>query len=349
MQFNAPESYSQQQLDALLLLKADKTELINAYSKTEDDALLLLKADKTELINSYTKTETEIKLELKVNVSNTVDSYSKSEDDSLLLLNADKTELIDTYCKSETNSKDKIYAKSEDDAFLLLKANQTYQTNQVDLTSTLTISGLKQIIIISASIISKLSKNDASILFAGSSDKLVSSLVAQPQLQEIKVIAAGKSKAYVFSTKEELNDWIFIQDNITKLVIGDNLYIVDKEVIDYLWDRTDLKLLETELFDLNNVNITLGAAIGGRYDNSSVLLDDRGVKSISDINVRVSYTKDEDDALLPLKADKTQLIESYSKSERYVILDGAGGVMELLILSIVQTKVYIEVFIQVFG
>ncbi|KAA6391370.1 MAG: hypothetical protein EZS28_013099, partial [Streblomastix strix] len=86
---NARESYNQEQLDEMLLLKADKSELIDSYSKTEDDALLLLKA----------------------NVVDIVDSYSKTEDDALLLLKADKSELIDSY------------SKTEDDALLLLKAN----------------------------------------------------------------------------------------------------------------------------------------------------------------------------------------------------------------------------------
>ncbi|KAA6357404.1 MAG: hypothetical protein EZS28_047069, partial [Streblomastix strix] len=162
---------------------------------------------------------------------------------------------------------------------------------------------------------------------------------------------------------EELNDWMAIQDNVAKLVIGDNLYIVDKEITDYWWDGTDLKVLETELPDMSNVITTLGAATGGGnaitdisingniltpaknttfvttgfdqtitgmktftstiisngiqyygYDNSSVFLAGGGVRSIAVIQ-SVSYTKSEDDALLLLKADKTQLIDSYTKGE----------------------------------
>ncbi|KAA6390799.1 MAG: hypothetical protein EZS28_013674 [Streblomastix strix] len=122
-------SYSKSEDDALLLLKADKTQLIDSYviietynflnnkcntgvsyNKVEEDAIQLLKADKTQLIYSYTK----------------------SEDDALLLLKVDKTQLIDSYTKGETNNLQNnnadtgvSYTKGEDDALQLLKANKT--------------------------------------------------------------------------------------------------------------------------------------------------------------------------------------------------------------------------------
>ncbi|KAA6372156.1 MAG: hypothetical protein EZS28_032319, partial [Streblomastix strix] len=219
-------TYTKTKDEALLFLKADKSEVIDSYSKTEDDALLLLKADKSD---TYSKTEDDALLLLKANVVDIVDSYSKTEDNALLLLKADKNELIDSY------------SKIEDDALLLLKANVADLTNYVDLTSAQTITGQKQFGVINVSNISKLNKNDASILLAGGGDMLVSSLVTQSQLQEVREIATGKSKAYVFSTQDELNDCMAIQDNLEKLVIGDNLYIVDKEVTDNWWDGTDLK------------------------------------------------------------------------------------------------------------
>ncbi|KAA6352858.1 MAG: hypothetical protein EZS28_051615, partial [Streblomastix strix] len=44
---------------------------------------------------------------------------------------------------------------------------------------------------------------------------------------------------------------------------GDNLYIVDKQVMDYLWDGSNLRALETELPDMSNIMTILGAATGG--------------------------------------------------------------------------------------
>ncbi|KAA6343447.1 MAG: hypothetical protein EZS28_052310, partial [Streblomastix strix] len=155
--------------------------------------------------------------------------YTAGQVDALLDENADKKQLIDSY------------SKFEDDALLLLKADKTDLNNYVDQTSAQTVSGQKQFGIVSVSGFSKQSKNDESLLLAEGGDILVGSLVTQPQLQEVRDIATGKSKAYVFSTQDELNDWIVVQDSVTNLAIGDNLYNVIKEVIDYWWDGTDLK------------------------------------------------------------------------------------------------------------
>ncbi|KAA6398959.1 MAG: hypothetical protein EZS28_005515 [Streblomastix strix] len=259
-------TYTKSEDDALLLLKADKSQLIDSYTKSEDDALLLLKADKSQLIDSYTKSEDDALLLAKADKTTT---YTKSEDDALLLLKADKTQLIDSYTKSQDDAllllkadKATTYTKTEDDALLLLKANAADLTNYVDTNSAQTITGTKQFGVISATTISKLTKNDASILLAGGGDMLVSTLVNQPQLQEVRDIAIGRSKGYVFSTLAELNSWMAIPDNVAKLSIGDSLYIVDSQVIDYWWDGTQLRELETQLPDLTNVVTSLGTATG---------------------------------------------------------------------------------------
>ncbi|KAA6389464.1 MAG: hypothetical protein EZS28_015010 [Streblomastix strix] len=111
--------------------------------------------------------------------------------------------------------------------------------------------------------VSKQGKNDASILLAGGGDMIICSLVNQTELQEVRDITFGKLKAYLFDTQSDLNDWMAIQDNVAKLAIGDNLYIVDKQIVDYWWDSTDLKVLETEQPDMTNVITTLGTATGG--------------------------------------------------------------------------------------
>ncbi|KAA6395908.1 MAG: hypothetical protein EZS28_008568 [Streblomastix strix] len=349
----APNVYTRPEANEIFDTKADKSE---TYTKTETDSLLDAKADKTQLIDQYTKSEDDALLLLKSNIIDIVDSYSKTEDDALLDAKADKTDIIDSY------------SKSQDDAFLPLKANVTDLTNYVDLTSAQIMTGQKQFGIISASSISKLSKNDASILLAGGGDMLVSSLVTQSQLQEIRDIASGKSKIYVFSTLDELNDWISYQENVAKLVIGDNLYIVDKEVTDYWWEGINLKVPKIELSNIINVITTPGTAIGGgnaitdisidgnvltpaknknfvekeydqsisgqktfnttihsvgimvqTYDNSSVVCAGGVTRSIADTQ-SASYSNSEDDALLLLKADMTQLIGSYTKQEDDALL-----------------------------
>ncbi|KAA6395671.1 MAG: hypothetical protein EZS28_008801 [Streblomastix strix] len=304
--------YSKIETDTLLDAKADKTELIDSYSKTEDDAHLLLKADqlttytktetdtlfdvKADKTDTYTKTETDTLLDAKADKTELIASYSKTEDDALLLLKADqlttytktetdtlldakadKTELIDAYSKCETYTRDKVYTKTETDKKLDDEVSKTEQDEYVDITSAQTITGQKQFGIISVSSISKQSKNDASILLASGGDMLVSSLVSQPQLQEVRDIASGKSKGYVFATTQEMNTWMEDQENVAKLAIGDNLYIVDKEVMDYWWDGTNLRALETELPDMSNVVTTLGAATGNGNAITDISIDDNTI------------------------------------------------------------------------
>ncbi|KAA6384693.1 MAG: hypothetical protein EZS28_019780, partial [Streblomastix strix] len=267
------DAYNKTEADALLDDKLNITDQIDAYSKQEDDALVLLKADKIELIDAYTKQEANALLDEKLNISDQIDAYNKSEVDALLDDKLNITDQIDAYTKIEVdallddklNITDQIdaYSKQEDDALLLLKADKSELADYVDLASTQTITGQKQFGIISVSIISKLNKNDASILLAGGGDMLVSSLVSQPQLQEVRDIASGKSKGYVFATMDEMNTWMDDQENVAKLAIGDNIYIVDKQVMDYWWDGSNLRALETELPDMSNVMTILGAATGG--------------------------------------------------------------------------------------
>ncbi|KAA6353458.1 MAG: hypothetical protein EZS28_051015 [Streblomastix strix] len=170
----------------------------------------------------------------------------------------------DTLFDDKLNITDQIdaYSKQEDDNKLLLKADKTELDIYVDLASTYTVIGQKQFIIKNVSSISKLSKNDASILLAGGGDMLISSLVSQPQLQEVRDIASGKSKGYVFETTDEMNTWMEDQKNDTKLAIGDNLNFFDKQVMDYQRDGTGFRALETEVQDMSNVMIILGTAIG---------------------------------------------------------------------------------------
>ncbi|KAA6401018.1 MAG: hypothetical protein EZS28_003457 [Streblomastix strix] len=308
----APDVYTRPEANEIFDTKADK---IDSYTRTEADTLLEDKADKT-------------------------DTYTKSETDVLLDDKADKSELIDSY------------SKTEDDALLLLKANVADLTNYVDLTFAQTITGQKQFGVISVSSLSKLSKNVASIFFVGKGDMLVSSFVTQLQLQEVRDIATGKSKAYVFSLQGELNDWMAVYENVAKLMIGDNLYIVDKKVTDYWWDGTDLKVLEIELPDMSYVIITLGTATGGGnaiinisiYGNVLTPVKDKnfvdtdydqsisGQKTfnttIHSVGIMVQtydnssdVCAEEDYALLLLKADKTQLIDSYIIDETNNLLN----------------------------
>ncbi|KAA6359774.1 MAG: hypothetical protein EZS28_044699, partial [Streblomastix strix] len=71
----------------------------------------------------------------------------------------------------------------------------------------------------------------------------------------------------------DMNTWMEDQENVAKLAIGDNLYIVDKEVMDYWWDGTALRALETELPDMSNVVTSLGAASGNGNAITDISID----------------------------------------------------------------------------
>ncbi|KAA6373453.1 MAG: hypothetical protein EZS28_031020 [Streblomastix strix] len=333
--------------------KLNISDQIDVYNKQADDAPLLLKLDKTQLIDAYSKTEDDALLDDKLNISDQIDAYSKIEDDALLNDNLNISNQIDAY------------SKIEDDALLLLKADKTEMDNFVDLTSTQTITGQKQFVIVSVSRISKQNKNDSSIFLIDGGDMLVSSLLSQPQLQEVRDIASDYSNGYVFATTDEMKTWMEDYENVAKLAIGDNLYIVDKQVMDYWWDDTGLRALETELPDMRNVMAILGTATGG--DNAIIDLSFGGntlilAKNSSFISINYNetitgqktfntnihsvgvmvqnygnnlvvcadgaYSKGEDDALLLMKADKTELIDAYNKTEVDPLLDNKLNVID---------------------
>lgn len=67
---------------------------------------------------------------------------------------------------------------------------------------------------------------------------------------EAETIAKGKSRARVFETIQLMEQWIV--QHKTELQIGDNFYIVAKDVPDYWWDGTRVQELETQKVDLTN-------------------------------------------------------------------------------------------------
>ncbi|KAA6395863.1 MAG: hypothetical protein EZS28_008610 [Streblomastix strix] len=243
------ETYNKTEVDSFL---DEKVDIGTSNTKEEDDALLLLQVEKTQLIDSYTKTEDDAMLLLKADKSDLKDSYTKTEDDALLLSKAGKIELIDSYSKTETDQKLELkasitdlidsFTKTEDDAILLLKAGKT------DL-----IDSYSKI------------NDDAMLLLKADKTYLIDSYS--------KDIAQVKSKGYVFATTEEINTWMDNQENVAKISIGDNLYIVDKEVMDYWWNGINLRIQETELPDMSSVVTILGAVTGGSNAITDISID----------------------------------------------------------------------------
>lgn len=68
--------------------------------------------------------------------------------------------------------------------------------------------------------------------------------------KQAEVIARGRATGYVFNTIADLDNWLLDEENVSKLTLGDNFYIVATNVPDYWWDGTQKRVLETEKPDL---------------------------------------------------------------------------------------------------
>ncbi|KAA6400847.1 MAG: hypothetical protein EZS28_003632 [Streblomastix strix] len=132
--YNKSQTYSQTETDQKFNQKLNISDQIDACTKTQDDALLLLKADETQLIDSHTKGETNNVLN---NKADSGVSYIKGEDDIQLSLKADKTQLIDSYTKGEADNLS--YGEISED-------EEDYTTHKEEQITYISISGNQQII-----------------------------------------------------------------------------------------------------------------------------------------------------------------------------------------------------------
>lgn len=71
------------------------------------------------------------------------------------------------------------------------------------------------------------------------------------RITDVEAIARGKSRAKIFDTVDELDEWLSKEENTLLLQKGDNFYIRDKGVPDYWWDGTAKQELEVEKVDLS--------------------------------------------------------------------------------------------------
>lgn len=74
------------------------------------------------------------------------------------------------------------------------------------------------------------------------------------EIEEAKGIAEGRSRALVFNTTADLDDWLLIPGMKETLTTGDNLFIVALDEPDYWWSEEEIKYypLETQKVDLTD-------------------------------------------------------------------------------------------------
>lgn len=64
-------------------------------------------------------------------------------------------------------------------------------------------------------------------------------------------ISNVQTGALVFDAKADLDTWLESESNVSKLKVGQNIYIKATDTPDYWWDGTGLQVLETEKIDLD--------------------------------------------------------------------------------------------------
>lgn len=84
------------------------------------------------------------------------------------------------------------------------------------------------------------------------SDNLVTSGAVYDAIEKVSAIAKGRATGYVFDTKEDMDEWLGVEENKAALKLGDNLYIRDVGVPDYWWDEQTqtAQILETQKVEL---------------------------------------------------------------------------------------------------
>ncbi|KAA6371884.1 MAG: hypothetical protein EZS28_032588 [Streblomastix strix] len=254
---NVSASYSKSEDDALPLLKADKTQLIDSYCKSEDDALLLLKADKTELIDSYTKTETDNLLNDKANQSTT---YTKTETDNLIAqIDVGDVDLSSYYTKTKTDELLGDKANTTDlNNYVTLNTAQTITANKTFQNScrfTNTIDGMSTI-------------TGASFVKSGADDSVV-------------LLGAGGTKplSEIGGSTDLSNYYTKTQTYSQQEIDGLLSYKVDNETLDGYMTTNTIQYIEGQ----KTFNVTLSAYEFAKVgkDDTSVLLAGGGDMLVS--------------------------------------------------------------------
>ena len=105
----------------------------------------------------------------------------------------------------------------------------------------------------------------------------------------VSEVAAGKCKAYTFSTVDELDLWLGNEENTSKLNNGDVFYIRAVGVPDYWWDgETQSK----QVLETTKVDLTEYAKLGDIPSNVSQLHNDAKYTTEADVDTKLSGKQD---------------------------------------------------------
>ncbi|KAA6400658.1 MAG: hypothetical protein EZS28_003812 [Streblomastix strix] len=271
--------------DALLLLKADKTQPIDAYSKNEAEALLddKLNADKTQLVDVYTKGEAYNLLNIKANSGI---SYTKGEDDALLLLKANQST---TFTKTEIDYLISQIEVGDVDlsGYMTLVTSQTITANKTINNACRFVSSIDGTAIITGALFDKSGADDTVILLGVGGTKQISEFAGTPTY-----LSDYYTKIQTYSKTETDNKYVRLEDSIKQTITGRLKYVcpfgqtydeiqhpvvntyltmseVDSKLSNYINATNNQSINGTKTFNAN-VNAT-GFVKTGKHDTSVLL------------------------------------------------------------------------------
>ena len=105
----------------------------------------------------------------------------------------------------------------------------------------------------------------------------------------VSEVAAGKCKAYTFETVTELDEWLTVTDNTTKLNNGDVFYIRAVGVPDYWWDE---ETQSKQILETTKVDLTGYAKSGDIPINVSQLTNDANYITESKVDTKLGSKQD---------------------------------------------------------
>ncbi|KAA6354138.1 MAG: hypothetical protein EZS28_050335, partial [Streblomastix strix] len=253
------------------------------YTKGENDALLLLKADKTQLFDVYTKGETNNLLNIKADSG---DSYTKGEYDALLLLKANQST---TYIKTETDQH--ISQIEVDDVdlsgYMTLSTAQTIRANKTFNNACRFVSSIDGMSLITRSSFIKSGADNTFVLLGAGGTKPISEFAS----------GSVDDSNYVKKTGQELQIiHEVLRREVDELSISeyDEDYLTGAEIYNAFVSRYDNQTIYGSKTFNSNINAT-GFVKTGK-DDTSVLLSGGGdalIPSFGELElVNITYNSD---------------------------------------------------------
>ncbi|KAA6404470.1 MAG: hypothetical protein EZS28_000021 [Streblomastix strix] len=222
-----------------------------SFSKSEDDALLLLKADKTKLIDSYTKGETNNLLYYRANQSTT---YTKTEIDYLVSqVDVGDVDLTDYYNKTKT---DELLGEKADTTeqsnYITLGTSQTINANKTFNNACRFVSSIDGMSTITGSSFVKSGADDTVVLLGAGGTKPISEFAGAPT-----DLSNYYTKTQTNSQTEANNKFVRLEGSIQQTITGRLKYVSPFDYQDETQDSVANTYLSQSEIDAKLTNVVI--------------------------------------------------------------------------------------------